>query len=106
MSNNGNHELENRHPEEQASAEAFSGRLRIFSSLSIPSFRMFLVGMFGQMAAMNMQQITTPLLVYRVTGSASAIGIMAVSGTVPHIFSALYGGVIADRLEKKYVLML
>ncbi len=62
--------------------------------------------MFGQMAAMNMQMMVRALLVYRLTGSAEAIGIMAIGGTVPHIFSSLYGGVIADRMEKKYVLLI
>jgi MFS family permease len=49
--------------------------------------------------------VVRTLLVYRITGSATAIGIMAASGTLPHIISSLYGGVIADRMEKKYVLM-
>ena len=57
------------------------------------------------MAAMNMQMMMRSLLVYRITGSVEAIGIMAISGTVPHIISALYGGVIADRLEKKHILL-
>lgn len=79
--------------------------INTFHSLKYPAFRLYLVGMFGQMAAMNMQFITLSLLVYRITGSATAIGIAAVSATVPHIFASLYGGVIADRLEKKYILM-
>ncbi len=66
---------------------------------------MYLMGIFGQMAAMNMQMMTRSLLVYRITGSVKAIGIMAIAGTVPHIISALYGGVIADRLEKKHILL-
>ncbi|MEE8413675.1 MAG: MFS transporter [Dehalococcoidales bacterium] len=83
-----------------------SRRFNTFSSLGAPAFRLYMVGMFGQMAAMNMQMLTRSLLVYRVTGSVTAIGIMAVAGMVPHIISSLYGGVIADRLEKKYILML
>ncbi|MFC1957652.1 MFS transporter [Chloroflexota bacterium] len=63
------------------------------------------MGIFGQMAAMNMQMMMRSLLVYRITGSVEAIGIMAISGAVPHIISALYGGVIADRLEKKHILL-
>lgn len=80
-------------------------KLTTFSSLKYPGFRIYLVGMLGQMAAMNMQTIAITLLIYRITGSAKAIGIAAVAVVVPHIFSSLYGGVIADRLEKKYILM-
>ena len=54
---------------------------------------------------MNMQMMMRSLLVYRITGSVEAIGIMAISGAVPHIISALYGGVIADRMEKKHILL-
>lgn len=81
-------------------------RIETFASLSIPDFRTYLIGIFGQMAAQNMQLMVRSLLVYRITGSASSIGIMAIAGTVPHIISALYGGVIADRFQKKYILVI
>jgi MFS family permease len=79
-------------------------KINTFRSLKNRGFRLYMVGMLGQMAAMNMEMVVRSLMVYRITGSATAIGIMAASGTLPHIVSSLYGGVIADRMEKKYVL--
>jgi len=52
-----------------------------------------------------MQRMALFLLVYRITGSAKAIGGVAVAAVLPHILSSLYGGAIADRLQKKYILM-
>ena len=77
--------------------------LNIFSSLKYSAFRIYLMGAMAQMAAMNMQWITIPLLVYRITGSAKAIGIAAVAGTVPHIISSLYGGVICQKKIKVFI---
>ena len=75
--------------------------LTTFHSLIYPAFRIYLVGMLGQMAARNMQLITLSMLIYRITGSAKAIGLVALAGILAHIFSSLYGGVVADRMEKK-----
>lgn len=52
-----------------------------------------------------MNQITGPLLVYRVTGSAALLGVVSMAGSVPHIFFALFGGAIADRMHKKNILL-
>lgn len=53
-----------------------------------------------------MQGVAYPLMVYRLTGSASLLGLVALSGVIPHIFMSIFGGVIADRLQKKNVLLI
>jgi MFS family permease len=79
--------------------------IRTFDSLKNPVFRFYYGGMLGQMAAMNMQLVVRALLVYRLTGSAVILGVMALAHAVPMILLSLFGGVIADRLQKKYVLI-
>ncbi len=79
--------------------------LRTFASLKSPVFRLYFVAMIGQMAAMNMQMIARSLLVFELTGSGTALGIMALGNALPMIFFSLFGGVIADRVQKKYVLL-
>ena len=79
--------------------------LRTFSSLKNPVFRLYLGAMVGQMAAMNMQMIARALLVFELTGSGTALGIMALGNASPMLFFSLFGGVIADRVQKKYVLI-
>jgi MFS family permease len=61
--------------------------------------------MLGQMAGMNMQMMARSLLIYRLTDSATALGIMGLANAVPMVFFSLFGGVIADRVQKKYVLL-
>ena len=51
-----------------------------------------------------MQMIVRSLLIYRITESGTALGIMALANAAPMLFFSLFGGVIADRVQKKYVL--
>jgi MFS family permease len=80
-------------------------RLRTFSSFKNPVYRLYYGGMMGQMAAMNMQNLARSLLIYRLTNSAAILGIMSFANAIPMLILALYGGVIADRLQKKYILL-
>ncbi|MBI4180901.1 MAG: MFS transporter [Chloroflexi bacterium] len=78
--------------------------LGTFSSFKNPVYRIFYGGMVGQMAAMNMQILTGTLLLYRLTGSAAILGVMSLANALPTLFLSLFGGIIADRVQKKYVL--
>ncbi len=78
--------------------------LRTFTSLKNPVFRLYYGAMIGQMAAMNMQMIARSLLVFELTGSGTALGVMALGNALPMLFFSLYGGVMADRIQKKYIL--
>jgi len=79
--------------------------LRTISSFKNPVYRLYYVAMLGQMAAMNMQIIARSFLVYRLTGSAAILALMSVFHAVPMLFFSIFGGVIADRVQKKYVLL-
>lgn len=79
--------------------------LRTFSSFKNPIFRLYFGGMVGMMAGMNMQQLAGSLLIYRISGSAAILGVMALASAIPMLFLSLYGGVIADRVQKKYVML-
>ena len=79
--------------------------LTTFTSFKYSAFRLFYGAVIGQMAAMNMQMVARALLVWELTGSGTALGVMALGNAAPMIFFSLYGGVIADRAEKKYVLL-
>lgn len=82
-----------------------SAKLRTFSSLANPTFRLYFLGMFIQAAASNTSMMVRSLLVYRLTGSAAILGVVALVSTVPHIITSLYGGAIADRIPKKYIIL-
>jgi MFS family permease len=62
--------------------------------------------MLGQWGSMNMQQVTRSLLIYRLTGSAAILGLMALATAVPMLLLSLFGGVIADRVQKKHIIQI
>ena len=55
---------------------------------------------------MNMQMVTGSLLLYRLTGSAALLGTLSLAHAIPMIFLSMFGGAIADRLQKKQILFL
>lgn len=79
--------------------------LNTFSSLKNPVYRLYYAGMLGQRASMNMQMMARSLLIYRLTDSAAILGIMSLFHALPMLILAIFGGVIADRMQKKYVLL-
>jgi MFS family permease len=79
--------------------------LKTFDSLKNAAFRSYYFGLLGNMVSMNMQIIARSLLLYRLTGSAAILGLLALSHALPMVFLSLFGGVIADRLPKKLVLV-
>ncbi len=58
----------------------------------------------GQMAAMNMQMMARVLLVKHLTESPALTGLVTVSYMLPMLLLSVFGGVIAERLQKKYVI--
>ena len=79
--------------------------LRTLSSLRIPAYRIYFLAVLGQFAAMSMSTATSPLLVYRLTGSSALLGTTSLAYAVPMIFMSLFGGALADRIQKKRIVM-
>ena len=79
---------------------------RTFGSFRNRVFRIYFGGLLGQMAAMNMQQVVSSLLIYRVTNSAAILGAMSFSGAIPMLVCSFFGGMIADRFNKKRVMII
>jgi MFS family permease len=52
-----------------------------------------------------MGMIARSLLAYRLTGSASILGVVAIANGVPVLILSLFGGAIADRFQKKHILI-
>ena len=76
-----------------------------FISFKNPVYRLYWGALMCQMASMNMQLMARSLLIYRLTGSAAILGGMALAFAIPTLFLSLFGGVLADRVQKKHVLM-
>lgn len=78
--------------------------LRTFDSLRDRDFRWFFVSLLGNFSSMNIQMFIRGWLVYELTGSFAALGIMSLANGVSGLALALVGGLIAERVhERKYV---
>lgn len=79
---------------------------RVFSSFRNPVFRLYYTSMVGHWGPLQMQMVTRTLLIYRLTDSGSILGLMALAGSVPMLVLSLYGGALADRLDKRRILLI
>lgn len=71
----------------------------------MPDFRWLWIGSLGSSFAMNMQIIARGWLVYTLTSSAMDLAWVTLSFMVPQIAFSLWGGVVADRVAKKRVIV-
>ena len=77
----------------------------IFHALAVRNFMWLWIGSLGSSFAMNMQIIARGWLVYELTSSPVDLGWVTMSFMVPTVLFSLYGGVLADRLKKKKVII-
>ncbi|MFD8024818.1 MFS transporter [Streptomyces lavendulae] len=87
------------------SSAARAGRNSMFSSLRIRNYRLFAAGQAVSNTGTWMQRIAQDWLVLSLTGSASAVGITIALQFLPMLVFGLYGGVLADRLPKRPLLL-
>ena len=77
---------------------------RTFTSFDNPVYRLYYLSMVGHWSSMNMQMFARNLLVWYITGSGAILGILALANAIPMILLTLPGGVLADRMQKKYII--
>jgi MFS family permease len=76
-----------------------------FSSLESPNYRWFWLSSTASFAAMQMQMVVRGWLVYELTESALALGVVSAAAGAFIILFSLYGGAIADRVDKRNLLL-
>jgi MFS family permease len=75
-------------------------------SLSIPNYRRWFFGQVVSISGNWMQTVAEVWLVVHLTGSGVAVGITAALQFVPILLFGAMGGVLADRSDKRRLLML
>jgi MFS family permease len=78
---------------------------RTFSALSIPNFRRFFIGQTISLIGTWMQSVAQSWLVFTLTHSATDLGLVVALQTLPILFLGPYGGVIADRVDKRRLMI-
>jgi MFS family permease len=76
-----------------------------FASLKIRNYRIFFLCNVVSNTGTWMQRITQDWLVHHLTGSATAVGVTTALQFLPTLLFGLYGGVLADRLDKRRILL-
>ncbi|MBI4232863.1 MAG: MFS transporter [Chloroflexi bacterium] len=81
------------------------GLLRPLESLRYPGYRIFWLGMFLVFSSMQMNMIARQWYMYRLTHSAVLLGVLGVGSAVPMLALSLFGGTLADRIQKRYIIL-
>jgi MFS family permease len=68
-------------------------------------FRLLFLGQALSVVGDRMTQVVLPFAVLSVGGSVTDVGLVAAAGFVPFIFLGLIGGVLADRVERRRILI-
>src|SRR5512139_189793 len=77
-----------------------------FSALSHRDFRLFWFGQVISLSGTWMQSVAQGWLVYSLTKSPLYLGIVATAASLPVLLFTLIGGVVADRLSKRTLLII
>jgi MFS family permease len=78
----------------------------MFRSLRHRNYRLFFAGQLLSLTGTWIQMVAQSWLVYDLTHSALWLGIVGFLGSIPTLLFAMLGGAVADRFEKKRVLLL
>jgi MFS family permease len=77
----------------------------VFRSLENQHFRWLWLGRLASSATFQMGAVAQGWLVYRLTGSALALGWVGAGWSISALILSLYGGAISDRVEKRTLLL-
>jgi MFS family permease len=78
---------------------------RSVSSLAVPNYRRYFAGQVVSVSGNWMQMVAEMWLIVKLTGSGVSVGLTAGLQFVPILLFGAWGGLIADRLSKRSVLM-
>ncbi len=77
-----------------------------FGALRHRNFRLFIFGQFVSLCGTWMQTVALGWLALELSNSAFKVGLVTTLGALPVLLLTLYGGVVADRVDKRKALFL
>jgi MFS family permease len=85
--------------------EAANGKTPFWSAFRNPGYRTFWIGAFVSNIGAWMQIVAQGWLVLELTDSAFMLGLVGFAGSLPWLMLLLVGGVYADRLDRRRLLI-
>jgi MFS family permease len=76
-----------------------------FAAFRVPNFRLYCAGQAVSLVGTWMQGVAQSWLVLELTGSATLLGVVVAAQFVPVLVAAPYGGLVADRMDKRRLLL-
>ena len=77
-----------------------------FGALRHRNFRLFIIGQFISLCGSWMQTVALGWLTLELSNSALQVGLVTTFGALPVLLFTLYGGVIADRVNRRRALII
>ncbi len=77
-----------------------------FKAFGVPNYRRYFAGQAISLSGTWMQMAAQAWLVLTLTGSATTLGLIVALQTLPILLLGPYGGVIADRVDKRRTMIL
>lgn len=77
-----------------------------YPALEYPLYRRYWLASFASVGATQLVALAQGWLVYQLTGSALDLGLLGAASAVPNIAMSLFGGVIADRFDKRKIILI
>jgi predicted MFS family arabinose efflux permease len=77
-----------------------------FAALKHPNYRLWFIGQLVSLVGTWMQSTAQGYLVYDLTHSAAYLGYVGFAAGIPTVFLTLYGGVLADRIPRRTLLII
>ena len=79
---------------------------RLFSGLRHRNYRFYWLGQLSSVLALNMELAAQAWLVFLLTDSPLMLGVAGIAYAVPRVSLVLVGGAIADRADKRRIMVL
>lgn len=76
-----------------------------FGSLRVRNYRLYFIGQVVSVSGSWMQRVAQSWLVLHLTGSGVALGVVSALQFLPMLVLGAWGGVLADRIDKRRLLM-
>ncbi len=78
--------------------------LERYPALGFPLYRRYWFASFASVGATQLIALGQGWLIFELTGSALQLGMLGAAASLPNIAMTLFGGVIADRFDKRQIL--
>jgi len=93
--------------EQQTESNIATGRRRLSlpPALKYPAYRAYWLGMLASVSGFQMFRAAQAWFVFELTGSPLFLGYAAAANAIPAIFFNLFGGVFADKVDKRRLII-